>query len=107
MCHQVIEPFPNPQWSTAIKIERGLFQIGKAGVEVFTPIEGGHLHFICMDDLGLELWRLIETDDSPEQEVPEPEVDDWEWSEDFDMWYSAQSRQFYNEETGEYFGEDE
>jgi len=116
LCHQLIEPYPNPQWSTAVNLERGLFQTGKTNAEVFSPLEGGHLHFCCLDDLGLELWRLINQSDAPfeeEEEVYtqadelEDEIDDWEWSDDFHMWYSPSHSMFYDDETGEYHDEEQ
>lgn len=74
LCHRDIEPWPLPQWSTAILLERVVFRKGiwkpdsGAGSNDanFRAVGGGHLHYLCMDDLDLELWRLIERSDTPD-----------------------------------------
>jgi len=81
LCHRDIEPWPLPQWSTAVLLERVVQRPGiwKPDSTVgsddgnFKALSGGHLHYMCMDDLDLELWRLIERSDTPdwdEYDVP-------------------------------------
>ena len=111
LCHQLIEPYPNPQWSTAVNIERGIFQMGKTDAEVFAPMEGGHLHFCCLDDLGLELWRLVNQSDSPFEAGPngieeEEGSDDW-IQVDVNLLYSPSRCQYYDEQTDEFYDEEE
>ena len=82
LCHRDIEPWPLPQWSTAVLLERVVIQegawkpdsgAGSTDAANFKAIEGGHLHYLCMDDLDLELWRLIDRPDTPDfDEYVEP-----------------------------------
>ena len=63
LCNKVIEPYPLEDWSSAILIERGFAEGSRS---VFIPKESGHLHFFCMDDLNIDLWRLIQQSDEPD-----------------------------------------
>lgn len=67
LCKQVIEPYPLEEWSSAILIELGAMKSSTKGAfSIFQPQYSGHLHYFCMDDLNLELWRLIERTDVPD-----------------------------------------
>jgi len=74
LCHQDIEPYPLEDWSSAISIELGTMTPSQKGNgDLFRVRQQGHLHFMCMDDLNVELWRLIERTDTPDP----PDYDDW------------------------------
>lgn len=67
LCRQEIEPYPLEQWSSTILIERGFNEPSSKGrFNMFKPKESGHLHFFCMDDINIELWRLVERCDAPD-----------------------------------------
>jgi hypothetical protein len=67
LCKQVIEPYPLEEWSSAILIELGaMTQSSKRGFSIYRPEYSGHLHYFCMDDFHIELWRLIERTDVPD-----------------------------------------
>lgn len=67
LCGQVIEPYPLEDWSSAILIELGEMTPSTRGpFSIYRPSETGHLHYLCMDDLNIELWRLIERADVPD-----------------------------------------
>ena len=67
LCKQVIEPYPLEEWSSAILIELGAMQQSTKGAfSIFQPQYSGHLHYFCMDDFNIELWRLIERSDAPD-----------------------------------------
>jgi len=67
LCRQEIEPYPLPQWSSTILIERGFNEpSSKGSFDIFRPKESGHLHFFCLDDIDVELWRLIDRSDAPD-----------------------------------------
>ena len=67
MCHRDIEPYPLNQWSSTILVERGFSEPSSKGAfDIFRPKESGHLHYFCMDDINIELWRLIERSDEPD-----------------------------------------
>ena len=67
LCHRCIEPYPMEDWSSAILIEVGeLTQSTRGNFSIFRPSEAGHVHYLCMDDLQLELWRVIGTSDTPD-----------------------------------------
>jgi len=67
LCGQVIEPYPLKEWSSAILIEFGMaVQSNKGPFHIFHPSKSGHLHYFCLDDLNLELWRIIERTDEPD-----------------------------------------
>jgi len=54
-------------WSSAVLIEVGEMAPSTRGeFSIFHPSETGHVHYLCMDDLKLELWRLIEASDTPD-----------------------------------------
>lgn len=53
------------QWSSAILIERGLTELID-DVEEFQPKESGHLHFFCLDEIDIPLWKLIDPSDEPD-----------------------------------------
>lgn len=64
LCRKVIEPHrPGANMSSAVLLERG-FAEGERSM--FKAKEAGHVHFFCMDDLHIELWRLIEQSDTPD-----------------------------------------
>lgn len=67
LCKREIEPYPNHDWSSAILIELGsMVPTGKGLGSLFKVADHGHLHYMCMDDLNIELWRLIEQTDTPD-----------------------------------------
>lgn len=67
LCHRDIEPYPLKQWSSVILLERGFNEpSGKGSFDMFRSKESGHVHFFCMDDIDIELWRLIERTDAPD-----------------------------------------
>lgn len=67
LCQQVIEPYPLGEWSSAIQVELGEMAASSRGqFYLFQARSVGHLHFFCMDDLDIELWRLIERSDVPD-----------------------------------------
>jgi hypothetical protein len=67
LCKTCIEPYPARDWSSAILIELGeVSPSSKGPFSLFKPREAGHLHYFCMDDLNLELWRIIERTDEPD-----------------------------------------
>jgi hypothetical protein len=66
LCKKEIEPCSSENWTSAILIELGsMVPSGKGPGQIFEPADSGHLHFMCMDELQIELWRLIETSDTP------------------------------------------
>jgi len=66
LCGNCIQPFPYDDWSSAILLEVGEMAPSTRGdFRIFRPNQGGHLHYLCMDDLHLELWRMIECSDEP------------------------------------------
>jgi len=94
LCGQPIEAWPDPQYASAVMIQRGTvarnkdydpqaeeeIYVGRSSITVpnpnanpikFTPLGGGTVHYLCMDDLGIELWALIETTDEPDYSWPE------------------------------------
>lgn len=67
LCHECIEPYPMGDWSSAILIEVGeLVPSTRGKFSIFRPRRSGHVHYTCMDDLKLELWRMIDTTDTPD-----------------------------------------
>ena len=67
LCRREIEPYPEEEWSSAILIERGLMEPKSNGPgSLFRVKEAGHLHYLCLDDINVELWRLIERTDTPD-----------------------------------------
>lgn len=67
LCGQCIEPYPMEDWSSTILIEVGeMVMSTKGNFTIFRPGETGHVHYLCMDDLHLELWRMIEGTDIPD-----------------------------------------
>jgi hypothetical protein len=68
LCKRVIEPYPLEDWSSAILIELGAVVPGKRGFSIFRPKMSGHVHYLCMDDIHLELWRLVDRSDVPNYE---------------------------------------
>jgi hypothetical protein len=67
LCHRCIEPYPLDDWSSAVLIEVGdLVPSTRGGFSIFRPRESGHVHYMCMDDLKLELWRMIDSTDAPD-----------------------------------------
>lgn len=67
LCHKVIEPYPLEEWSSAILIERGMMEPRSNGPgSLFRVKEAGHLHYFCLDDINIELWRIIERTDVPD-----------------------------------------
>lgn len=74
LCGHVIEPYPLEDWSSAILIEFGeTIPSNKGPFSIFRPGVSGHLHYFCMDDLNLELWRIIDRSDEPDYEEFLPE----------------------------------
>jgi len=70
LCNRVIEPRPSEEWSSAILIELGSMKLSsKSGITVFKPSMSGHLHYLCMDDINIELWRLIDRSDVPDYDA--------------------------------------
>jgi hypothetical protein len=93
ICHQPIEPWPDPDYASAVMIERGIVKknpnydprapeeiyVGRSNILVRNPNAdplvfdshaGGTVHYLCMDDLGIELWSLIERTDEPDFSWP-------------------------------------
>lgn len=67
LCRRDIEPYPLKEWSSAIRIELGTMEVSSKGpFVIFRPSELGHVHYMCMDELHIELWRLIERTDTPD-----------------------------------------
>lgn len=66
LCNQDIEPYPNHDWSSAALIEIGTMEPSRKGAfSLFHKAHAGHVHYMCMDELSITLWRLIEQDDTP------------------------------------------
>lgn len=67
LCRKEIEPYPLEEWSSAILIELGTIEPKRNGPgSLFRAKDAGHLHYFCMDDINIELWRLIERTDVPD-----------------------------------------
>jgi len=72
LCHKnkpnkVIQPYPHPDWESTILIERGFSEpSNKGSFSMFKPKENGYVHYWCMDEINVELWRLIERTDVPD-----------------------------------------
>lgn len=67
LCHQCINPVSEKDWSSAVLIELGeTAQSTRGSFSIFRPLVTGHVHYFCMDELKLQLWRLIETTDIPD-----------------------------------------
>lgn len=67
LCGRCIEPVSEEDWSSAILLELGeLVPSTRGHFSIFQPSAEGHVHYLCMDELKLELWRLIEASDMPD-----------------------------------------
>lgn len=74
LCKKEIEPYQDEDdiFSSAILIELGsMVPTGKGLGSLFRPVDRGYLHFMCMDELNIELWRLIAQDDIPPPDYKE------------------------------------
>jgi hypothetical protein len=71
LCKKDIQPYPIKDWSSALNIELvQKLRSTRGNAFQFYPIEGasGHVHWGCMDDLGLEMNCLVEDVDAPDEE---------------------------------------
>lgn len=67
LCDRDIEPYPLEEWSSMIRLEVGTMRLSTKGpFVIFQAKEVGHVHYMCMDDINIELWRLIEMTDTPD-----------------------------------------
>jgi hypothetical protein len=67
LCNQVIEPYPLEDWSSAVLIELGsMTPSSKGDFSIFHVSDSGHVHYMCMDEFNIELWRMIERVDEPD-----------------------------------------
>jgi len=65
LCHQCIQPYPNADWSSAIKLELGAMGRSTKGdfYRFYPNAPEGHFHWGCLEDLNLDLDSLITGDD--------------------------------------------
>jgi hypothetical protein len=70
LCEEGIQPYPIKDWSAALKIELvQKLRSTRGNAFQFYPLEhaSGHVHWGCMDELGLEMNHLIEDVDAPDE----------------------------------------
>lgn len=71
LCEETIQPYPIKDWSAAINIELvQKLRSTRGNAYQFYLVEGasGHVHWGCMDEIGLQMNYLVDDSDAPNEE---------------------------------------